>query len=185
MASSCAGKQAMVEDKEIEQKIDETVAGYNFTIPESETVDKIKALGEAAIPRLAVLIHAPETETRFIAFIALSGIAHDVEGTRSEIIPYLREGLFDPDMSIRTQVAQILLLFEERDGLPVLIEALDSDEMMIPSEPPMPLAHYANIILINYTDEDYGFDRAQWTGWWDENKNSLQWNGDREKFESQ
>jgi len=172
------------EEEKIKDQILEAISSYKFSISEFETIEKIKTFEEKAILPLADLINDPKKETRYIAFIALSGLTNQLPEKRSEIISYLKTGLTDSDPTIRVQVAQLVLIWGEKDALPVLIEALDSKEIMVPSEPMTPLAFYAHLILTQHTEQDFGFDKTKWQNWWQENKDLLNWNKTTEKFES-
>jgi len=147
-----------------------------------------QALNEAlATNPAAVLAEAdrslasPDAETRFPAVYALGLI---VDADTADI---LRPVLHDPDLVLRTIAAGSLIGLGEPDSLPVLIEALDSDEPLPFSHPPRPLWALADIALAHYTGIDIGVApggedqrleaAAAWRAWWQENRAALTWDG--------
>ncbi|MBD3360399.1 hypothetical protein GF366_01200 [Candidatus Peregrinibacteria bacterium] len=169
----------------VQNSIDEAIEAYDFkTSDYSETVDAIKNLGEDAIPGLADMIENEDKKVRYISFISLSGLAYQIPEKKSEIIPLLNKGLQDTDPTIKVQTAQILSLFGEKAAVPVLIDALDSEEMMVPSEPIMLLREYAYFILRENTDQDYGYEKDKWFSWWEENKNTVEFDEENKKFKT-
>ncbi|MBN2016089.1 HEAT repeat domain-containing protein [Candidatus Dojkabacteria bacterium] len=180
-----ASVQSVQTSQSIDVEIKAAIAQYNFSRSELETVAKIKAFGEESIPVLTELIHAEEKKTRYIAYISLSGLTLQGVGDYTEMVTLLKDGLDDPDLSIRVQVAQLLFNFQEKEGIPVLIEALDSDEVMTPSSPPMKVSDYAYIILTNHIDQDFGVESEDWLAWWEGSGDDAKWDETNERFVSE
>lgn len=155
---------------------------YNFSESELESVETIKAYGPDVIPLLADLIKDSHKETRYIAYIALSGLTNLYPDQRSDLISLLKNGLTDTDDTIKVQVAQLILVWGEKDAVPVLINALDNSNVMIPSEPQTTLNYYAHMILVQFTSVDFKYNKSQWQSWWNTNKDKLTWNQELEKF---
>lgn len=109
-----------------------------------ETLDapeELVALGHDAVPELIALLDSPELVTRWAAVYALTRLA------QAEDIPGLARGLEDPNLSNRVGIAATLLWLGDERGLPVLEEALFSDEPMIFSHPPERVSDYARYVL--------------------------------------
>lgn len=161
----------------------QAIAGsYTFDMSELEKVEKIKSYGADVIPLLAEMIRDSRKETRYIAYIALSGLTNRLPDQRLELISYLKNGLTDSDDTIKVQVAQLLLVWGEKEAVPVLIEALDNDEIMVPSEPRTTLNYYAYLMLKDFTKADYQYNKQQWQNWWNKNQEKLTWDQEAEKF---
>ena len=81
------------------------------------------------------------------------------------------------------------------EGIPVLIEALRTEAYMPNWDPPLQLWQLAAEKLLLHTHNDFGVSRANnalaasatydnWILWWEESRNSLDWNSDDMRFES-
>jgi hypothetical protein len=64
------------------------------------------------------------------------------------------------------------------DALPVLIEALSSEAGLPYSDPPRPLAAFAQAALESLTGESFA-DAAGWESWWQDVEGDISWDGDR------
>ena len=116
-------------------------------------------------------LQASTVRRRWLAAIALGNI----EDGRVENA--LRKALLDPDVSVRVHAARSLHLHGSRDGVPVLLKALGSDDVVI-REPPILARSYANRLLQRISGTSFGFDPhaspkarlaaiARWQAWWD------------------
>lgn len=124
---------------------------------------------------------SPDAERRFPAVYALGLIVEDGN------LDILRPVLDDPELALRTIAAGALIGLGEAGSLPVLIEAMGSDEVMPFSHPPLPVWILADSALAAYTGIDFGIaagvedqrqaSAAAWRAWWEENGGSLTWDG--------
>ena len=102
---------------------------------------KIVALGRSAVPFMLEQLDSPDLVNRYAAVYVLSWLA------QPEDIPEMIKGLEDPDLGNRATIAATLLRLGEDRGLPVLEEAVLSDEMLSFSHPPELLADYVRRVL--------------------------------------
>lgn len=63
------------------------------------------------------------------------------------------------------------------EALPVLVEALSSEAELPYSDPPRPLATYAQAALEALTGESFA-DVSGWESWWQDVQGSLEWDGE-------
>lgn len=103
--------------------------------------EKIVALGRSAIPYMLEQLDSPDLVTRYAAVYVLSRLA------QPEDIPEMIKGLEDPNLSNRATIAATLLWLGDDRGIPVLEEAVLSDEMLSFSHPPELLADYTRRVL--------------------------------------
>jgi hypothetical protein len=126
----------------IEQQIEEIVAEIDPDDPSTYGApERIVSLGQPVVPIMLELLAAPDLTTRYAAVYVLSRLATEAD------IPELVKGLDDPDMSNRTTIAATLLWLGDDSGLPILQDALQSDQMLAFSHPPELLADYAQRVL--------------------------------------
>ncbi|GEM_PF-1222531 len=138
-------------------------------------ISRIKGMGKLTIPLLKELAYNGTISERWSAISSLSAIARDSdEETKRDIIEYLKTRFEDSDATIKVTSAQLVLSFGDYSGIPVLIDALSSGEMKRPSEPPMYLRDYANLILMQYTGQNFGFNPDQWRDWWNKNQPTME-----------
>lgn len=109
-------------------------------------------------------------------------------------LPELARRLDNDDATERLLAAAGLTLAGDRRGLPVLIAALSDDTPMSYAEPPQAAWEYARLLLIQYTEGDFGLLAAgnrnsaaaaqpAWQAWWDENGGQLRWDASLERFQ--
>jgi len=110
--------------------------------PESlDAAEELVALGHEAVPELVAMLDSPLLVTRWAAVYAITRLA------QTEDIPQIARGLEDPNLSNRAGIAATLLWLGDDRGLPILEEALLSEEMMIFSHPPERVSDYARYVL--------------------------------------
>jgi len=88
-------------------------------------VDKISALGTAALPAMFELLGAKDPNQRWWAIRVLSAIPDP------EVTPHLRKALCDPDYTIRQCAALGLSQQPDVDSIPDLIERLEDDDRLV------------------------------------------------------
>ena len=134
----------------------------------------------SVIAEAQAALASADPETHFAAVYAL-GLAVDAENA-----DILRPVLEDPELALRAIAAGALIGLGEAESLPVLIEALDSDELLPYSHPPRPVWILADSALSAYTGMDFGIpagadqraaSAAGWKDWWEANGAALTWDG--------
>ena len=90
-----------------------------------DAVQKIASLGKEAVPKLAELLSAAESDTRWWATCALSETDHP------DVIPYLRQSLHDPDLSVRQCAATGIRLHPDPALIPDLISAMKTPSLLL------------------------------------------------------
>ena len=90
-----------------------------------DAVQKIASLGKETVPKLAELLSVEEPDTRWWATCALSEI------DCSDVIPYLRQSLHDPDLSVRECAAAGLRLHPDPVLVPDLIATMKTPRLLL------------------------------------------------------
>jgi len=166
----------------MEEKLRKKISEHDLSNSDFELIEKIKTAEQQGISIVQKLINSKNKKDRYLGYVSISGLILQNPEKSDEFLPVLKKGLNDSDASIRVQTAQLLLNLGEKQGFPVLINELDSEKIMIPSEPIMTISDYSYLILIEYAEFDYGKDQQRWQNWWEENKDVLTWNEKNKKF---
>ena len=139
----------------------------------------------SAIPVLEELLAQGGRAARWAALVALAAVGRQCN--KAEVVlPHLKTTLNDPDISMRVTAAELVTSLGDKAGIPVLIDAVDSDvQNLRPAEPPTPVCNQALSVLGHYlghlTDQEYTRE-AEWQDWWDTNQDSVEWDPDNERF---
>ncbi len=133
------------------------------------------------VPKLSTYADDPSRNKRYAAIMGLSAIAKEYD-MKETAVSVLKQKLKDQDISIKIIASSLLLSFGEKDGFDILIDNIDSEEMLRPSEPPMPISQKCLDTLRIYTGKDFS-EKSEWSLWYKDNKEKLKWNAQDEKFE--
>jgi HEAT repeat protein len=157
------------------------INGFDGANISSLDLDTIVAACKAALPVLEELLAQGDRAARWAALVALAAIGHQCNAAEA-VLPDLKSALSDPDISMRVTAAELVTSFGDKAGIPVLIDAVDSDvENLRPAEPPTPVSTQAIRVLGHYTGQAFT-QEADWQAWWDANQDSLEWDPDNERF---
>lgn len=176
-------------EKTLQIQVDDILKGYRVDNPlgtaktDEQLASALAALSPNIVSQLASMSNQPDLRIKYQAILALALLAKKSE-LRAQVLPVLKEKLADSTITIRAQAANILIYWGQKEGIPVMIEGLDSkyqNEYMT-SEPPLPLPEYSQLTLISHTEEDFGFDQVKWQVWWQENQEKLIWNAQSSLF---
>lgn len=144
--------------------------------------------------RAAALQHL-DAEDDAVAYAALYALSITAE--EGESMDALRPFLESDDMSERMLAAGSLVVRGEKAGIPVLIEALDSEEPLAYRTPERPAWIFAQHVLLRYTGQDLGPALAEpedldpslvaeakpdWERWWAESGGALRWDASAREF---
>lgn len=144
--------------------------------------------------RAAALDHLGAEDPN-VAYAALYSLAITAE--EGESIDALRPFLESGDVSERMLAAGSLVARGEKAGIPVLIDALDSEEPLAYRTPERPAWLFAQHVLLRYTGQDVGPALAQpeeldptlvaeampdWERWWAKNGGALRWDASAREF---
>lgn len=144
---------------------------------EVESVRHPADLREAALEH----IDDKDPQIHFAAFYALTLTA--VPGPSMVTLGrYLKSG----DVNERLAAAGALVSRGQTEGLPVIIDALDSEETLVWMDPPLRGWQIAKHVLATFTDQDLGITNADdlrasaatkpaWKQWYSENGARLRW----------
>jgi hypothetical protein len=144
-------------------------------------LERMVAIGDAALSPLSGFTDHESAEMRWGAVMSLGAIGRQLDkGEKTG--PMIAKRLDDPDIWVRVTAAELCASSGFKEGLPALIDAVDSDLQLRLSEPPSPIATQALMALKLYTGQDF-LKEAHWRDWWDQNQDSLEWNPDNERFE--
>jgi HEAT repeat protein len=144
----------------------------------------------AVIEQARSALTSENPNVRFAAVYAL-GLSVDA-GSADILVPVLA----NPDPGLRLIAAGALSGLGIKESLPVLIEALGSDETVPYSHPPQPQWTFAESALVAYTGQDFGVVEAvtaddqaarqaaldAWRAWWHANGEGLVWDAGAERY---
>lgn len=165
------------------------IDGFDGANISSLDLDTIVAGCGIAIPILEELLAQGDRAARWAALVALSAVGHECNRADA-VLPLLKSVLSDldisDDISMRVTAAELVTSLGDKAGIPVLINAVDSDvENLRPAEPPTSVCTQALSVLGHYlghlTDQEYT-EEAGWQGWWEANQDNVEWDPDNERF---
>lgn len=142
--------------------------------------EALAALGPDAIAALDLAFEDSRKKIRWGALMGLSGIGR-VHGVTDDVVPALSRGFDDPEQAVRVTAGELVIGVGHKTGFDALIDALDSDALLQPSEPPTTVHTNTARVLTRYTDVTFD-EEAQWRTWWEENGDDLQWDPIDEKY---
>jgi HEAT repeat protein len=180
-AWSCSSEQAPVVPPPVDaEQIRAVVNSFDGASIRTLDLEAIVEAGRGAIPVLADLLAQGDRATRWAALLGMAALGHQ-RNAAGAVLPHLKSALSDPDISVKVTAAELVASFGDPAGLPVLIDAVDSDEILRPAEPPTSVCTQAVRVLGHYTGEVFT-EEADWQTWWDTNQASLKWDPDHERF---
>ena len=177
----CSSEEAPVSAPPVDtEQIRAVVSGFDGASIPTLDLEAIVKAGSGAVPVLADLLGQGDRATRWAALLGLAALGHE-RNAAGAVLPHLKSALSDSDISVRVTAAELLASFGDPAGLPVLIDAVDSDEILRPAEPPTSVCTQAVRVLGHYTGQVFT-EEADWRTWWDANQGSLDWDPDHERF---
>lgn len=135
-------------------------------------LNDIIAADATELSELAPHLEAEDPDERWAALYVVAFRAETEED-----IELLTPVLEDDDARFRVIAAASLFGIGVTDAGLVLIEGLSVDEALPYSHPPRPVSELATEALEYYTGETHD-GAAAWQDWWDENGDSLTWDGE-------
>jgi HEAT repeat protein len=161
------------------------INGFDGANISSLDLDAIASACADAIPVLEELLAQGDRAARWAALVALAAVGHECNAAGA-VLPHLKTALNDlvkdPDISMRVTAAELVTSFGDKAGIPVLIDAVDSDVPNLrPAEPPTSVCTQAISVLGHYLGQTF-IEEADWQAWWDANQDSLEWDPDNERF---
>lgn len=161
------------------QNIIENYDGVNIN---TLNLSALIALGKSVVPTLVRVLEDVNStpDQKHAALLGLSAIGHNDSSVN--VLSYLKGALDDDNVNVRVTAAELVMSFGDKDGIPVLIAELENDAILKPSEPVMPIKSACALVLIKYTAQNFGVDKAQWQSWWESNKTNLKFNKENGKF---
>jgi HEAT repeat protein len=170
----------------VEDRIDGIVASFEPGNPDSYNgVEGIVDLGKPAVPALIRMLSDEDVGRRWAASYALSRLVYGMdEAERRGLSANLRASFDDPEPTVRQTVAGTAVAAGDKEGIPILIGYLRSDDMRLLSSPREGMGAYSIRVLSAYCGRDFGYDIhkpmgereaaiAGWEGWWAANKDRL------------
>ncbi|MEA3227124.1 MAG: hypothetical protein U9Q07_14335, partial [Planctomycetota bacterium] len=97
---------------------------------------------------------------------------------QSAITALMKEAYASRFITMALQAADSNAAHENYSGIPLVLDALDNDDITMYMSPPEPVSEYAAAILRQVSGEDYGFSAsaapnaksqavAKWRAWWE------------------
>jgi len=179
----------------VQENIQSIVNSFDANNPDSfNSVEEIVDMGEPAIPDLLEMLKSDDLYNRWAAVYSLVRIGHSTDREKQkEISSNLKKIFNDSNPTVRTLAAGGSVSLGKPDGIPILIESLKSDDVMVFNDPPELLRHYSIKTLRTYTQQNFGYDPEKsiqensnpiekWENWWQKNKNSLEWDEGNKVF---
>lgn len=176
------------------QTIDTIISSFDETYPDSfNSVEDIVALGPEAIPTMLTVVEKDDIYSKWAAIYTLSRIGYNQdEQTRAEINSKLKDEFDNNVTSIRIMAAGVVTIFGDKEGIPVLIDGLHYNHILLKSEPPRLICDYSSEVLIYYTGQDFGYQCnidtvdedaiKDWEDWWETNKDRILWDDEARRY---
>ena len=178
MATQGLKKQAPT----IRDQIRSILSGPDFkTLENLYNVYKIAEFGEESIPELKELLNSDVILERWAAIVSLTSLLKENPTLEENIMPSLRQALEDENDTIKMFTAYQLLSLGKKDGFPVLISLLESEETAFLSDPPEQIKDRSFLFLQGFTEYN-GQTQQEWQEWWKKNKDYLFWDKERSIF---
>ncbi|MFP3950021.1 MAG: hypothetical protein ACLFUZ_02930 [Candidatus Micrarchaeia archaeon] len=174
-----------------QELVESVLASYDEN--DSSTFSNVNLLLGVGPSDVLPLLESNDSYAKWTGLYVLSNIAYNTtpeeqEEIKQGISPFLEGNL----SSFRLMAAVTLVTMGDKEGIPVLIDLLGSDEQMFLWEPPILVCSYANEFLVRYTEKDFEYScapgqfdaeaRQQWEAWWNENSEKIEWDPDSEKM---
>lgn len=119
---------------------------------------------------VAVRLDTMNPEVRFAANYLL---AHIADGSQ---VPLLANAMQDDIESFRAIAAGALIGLGHKPAIPILIEALSSNDKLPYSDPPRSVSVFSQRTLEAYIDEEFRpQDESDWANWWLRHNEQLMW----------
>ncbi len=178
-------QKPQIEEESVRDQIFSVISDFDFNDPKSfYSIADIEDLGgEETLIVLQDLIKSKSVSERWAAIVLLPKILKNNDLLREEVISNLRYGLNDENDTLKMLASAQLLSLGEKDGLPVLISSLNSEETTHFGEPPELVKDRSLIYLRHYTNYN-GETFDEWQEWWNNKKELLFWNESLEIFET-
>ncbi|MBD3389492.1 hypothetical protein GF415_00870 [Candidatus Micrarchaeota archaeon] len=174
-----------------QELVDSVLSSYDEN--DSSSFSNVNQLLGTTPADMLPLLESNDSYHQWTGLYILSNIAYNAtpeeqEEIKQGISPFLEGNL----SSFRLMAAVTLVTMGDKEGIPMLIDLLGSDEQMFLWEPPMPVCAYANEFLVRYTEKDFEYScapgqfdaeaRQQWEAWWNENSQQVTWDPVSEKM---
>ena len=178
-------QKPQIEEESVRDQIFSVISDFDFNDPKSfYSIADIEDLGgEETLIVLQDLIKSKSVSERWAAIVLLPKILKNNDLLREEVISNLRYGLNDENDTLKMLASAQLLSLGEKDGLPVLISSLNSEETTHFGEPPELVKDRSLIYLRHYTNYN-GETFDEWQEWWNNKKELLFWSESLEIFET-
>lgn len=171
------------EETTIKDQIFSIIAGFDFSDPESFTaVSEINDLGEESVPVLQELIKSESISNRWAAIILLPRFVENNPELKPTVVNSLQETVDDENDTLRMLTGAQLLSLGEKQGIPILMSCLSSTEATHFGEPPELVKERSLFYLQYYTKSERETEKG-WQDWWEQRKEKLVWNEEKEIFE--
>lgn len=194
----CVSRQTPEETATLPDKTNQTVetiiSSFDETDPDSfNSVEDIVALGPEAIPSMLTVVEKDDVYSKWAAIYTLSRIGYNQdEQTRAEINSKLKDEFDNNVTSIRIMAAGVVTIFGDKEGIPVLIDGLHYNHILLKSEPPRLICDYSSEVLTYYTGQDFGYQCnidnvdedaiKDWEDWWETNKDRILWDDEARRY---
>jgi len=178
--NTCSSDLPRFVDPKIKEQVNTCLDAFDGTNFNSLDLDRMVQIGTDAIEILREKIESPQESTRWAAVMALAAIGHQL-GERDQVLPYIQKAMEDASISVRVTAAEVITSFGDKRGILVLIDALDSDQVLRPSEPTTPIATQVLSILKVYIGKDFQME-SKWRAWWENNRDKIKWDSESETF---
>lgn len=174
-------QKPMVINETIKNETYEIVSKFDGINLYTLNLEGIVAQGEQVLPVLVEMLKNESSEMRYAAVKGLGALGHKLNLTE-KVLPHLKTALNDSDVNVRVTTAELVMSMGSKEGILVLIEELENEAILKPSEPVMPINSYCALALQEFTSQTFATDKTKWQEWWNTNKDKLKWNEENGKF---
>ncbi len=177
-------KYKIPQEEPIKDEIFSIISTIDLKDPKNfYSIPEIEKLGEKHISILQELIESKSVSERWAAVVLLPIVLRENKKATNEIvIPALKKRIGEENDSLRMLVGAQLVSLGEKEGLKVLISCLDSER---PTNFGQSLEFVKDraLVYLQYYTNYKGKTIKEWQKWWEENKDFLLWNKEKQIFE--
>ncbi|MBD3363516.1 hypothetical protein GF362_07410 [Candidatus Dojkabacteria bacterium] len=183
-------KSKTLNEDEISEKVESITGAYNES--DTSTFDKVEELvdlGPQVIDSQIKLLESDDIYDEWTALYVLSRVGfYEDQKTRNKIIEAVKKEFNNDNPHIRLMAASVAFICGNSEGTDILIEGLSNEDMLILTEPPMPICQYCSTTLSYYFDQGFGDPCGndeivkKWRDWWEKNKGFYTWDDEQKKY---
>ncbi len=160
------------------ETVNVTLRDIDTAQPKSfEKIQDVIDLGHEAVEPLAPMIQSENPIEQWMAVVGLAAVRDELED-QNAITALMEEAYGSDYTTIALLAANSNAMNGDYSGIPIVLEALNDDDITLFMDPPTPNNELSAAILRHVSGENYGFTAhasqsekdqaiAKWNAWWE------------------